>query len=377
MWSASGGGQRPEGIRYDNGWAGLYLGDVNRSDDKKDDAGVNNKDKESVSQLLKELEDAQKTSKNQTVQDLRDKLNDLRKKLGEDKFKEIIEQLKKDAPNSWLEFMKALFPELFPDDVSTDAESQAGRGGGGVGGSGGGSGGSGGSGRYVGGGVDRGGLGLGETVGNLPVTAGTHQTNFEPGSYKPGEMPKNLFSGAYQGQTGNCGAISACKAMIAQYGPAGVFKEVKRDSAGNYDVTLKDGNHVRVTQAQYRESAAKAQLQGQDPKLLGFMNLMLAVNNVQAMNQRNDGISGRSFSEAINSINDGEWAKETFDRLGYKNIIERVSPSELASGRPGTLDNSAHSVAVMGRSEDRWGTKFGNARTDPNLIAWGFKRGYA
>ena len=331
------------------------------------------KDKDAVLTLLKELEEAQKTSKNQTVQDLRDKLNDLRKKLGEDKFKEIIEQLKKDAPNSWLEFMKALFPELFPDDVSTDAESQAGRGGG-VGGSGGG---GGGSGRYEGGGVDRGGLALGERMGNLPVTAGTHQTNFEPGSYKPGEMPKDLFSGAYQGQAGNCGAISACKAMIAQYGPAGVFKDIKRDSAGNYDVTLKDGKHVRVTQAQYRESAAKAQLWGQDPKLLGFMNLMLAVNNVQAMNQRNDGVSGRSFSEAIDSINDGEWAKETFDRLGYKNLVERVSPSELASGRPGTLDNSTHSVAVMGRSEDRWGTRFRDTRTDPNLIAWGFKRGYA
>ena len=338
-----------------------------RIEETKDSTTI---DRDAVLKLLKELEDAQKTSKNQTVQDLRDTLNDLRKKLGEDKFKQIIEQLKKDAPNSWLEFMKALFPELFPDDVSTDTESQTGRGGGGVGGGGG-------SGRYAGGGVDRGGLGLGEAVGNLPVTAGTHQTNFEPGSYKLGEMPKNLFSGAYQGQAGNCGAISACKAMIAQYGPAGVFKDVKRDSAGNYDVTLKDGNHVRVTQAQYRESAAKAQLQGQDPKLLGFMNLMLAVNNVQAMNQRNDGISGTSFSEAINSINNGEWAKETFDRLGYKNIIERVSPSELASGRPGTLDNSTHSVAVMDRSEDRWGTKFGNARTDPNLIAWGFKRGYA
>ncbi|AZF17446.1 hypothetical protein [Pseudomonas sp. R3-18-08] len=332
-------------------------------------------DRDAVLKLLEELEEAQKTSKNQTVQDLRDKLNDLRKRLGEDKFKEIIEQLKKDAPNSWLEFMRALFPELFADDVSTDAESQtSGGGGGGVGGSGGG---SGGSGRYEGGGIDRGGLGLGEKVGNLPVTAGTYQTNFEPGSYKPGEMPKNLFSGAYQGQTGNCGAISACKAMIAQHGPAGVFKDVKRDSAGNYDVTLKDGNHVQVTQAQYRESAAKAQLQGQDPKLLGFMNLMLAVNNVQAMKQHNDGISGTSFSEAINSINNGEWAKETFDRLGYKNLVERVSPSQLASGRPGTLDNSTHSVAVMGGSEDRWGTKFGNTRTDPNLIAWGFKRGYA
>lgn len=335
-----------------------------------------------VLKLLKELEDAQKTSKNQTAQELRNRLNDLRERLGDDKFKEIIEQLKKDAPNSWLEFLKRLFPELFTDDVSTDAGSQLGsRDGGGVGNSGGG-GGAGGSGRYAGGGLGGGinaggGLGLGERVGNLPVTAGTNQTNFEPGSYKPGEMPKDLFSGAYQGHTGNCGAISACKAMIAQFGPAGVFKDIQRDSAGNYDVTLKDGTHVPVTQAQYRESAAKAQLKGQDPKLLGFMNLMLAVNNVQAMNQRNDGISGRNLGEAINSVNDGEWAIETYRRMGYGNLMERVSPSELLRGRVGSLDNNIHSVAVFNGSEDRWGTKYSNVRTDPNLIAWGFKREYA
>lgn len=365
-------------------WGGSVLGQqdrvfvesgrgVPRAEETENNADTS---KDTVLKLLKELEDTQKTSKNQAVQELRNKLNDLREKLGEDKFKKIIEQLKNDAPNSWLEFLKALFPELFPDDASTDAGSQMGNGG--VGGGGGG----GGIGRYSGGGLGGGigaggGLGLGERMGNLPVTAGTHQTNFEPGSYKPGEMPKDLFSGAYQGQTGNCGAISACKAMIAEFGPAGVFKDIQRDVAGNYDVTLKNGTHVSVTQAQYRESAAGAQLQGQDPKLLGFMNLMLAVNNVQAMRQHNDGISGNSFSEAIRSINDGEWAMETFKRMGYENLIERVSPAELARGRVGTLDNQVHSLAVFNRGEDRWGTKLGNVRTDPNLIAWGFKRGYA
>lgn len=376
MWGASVLGQRDR-VYFESGSG------APRAEDTKDTGGKADTSKDTVLKLLKELEDAQATSKGQTAKEVRNKLNDLREKLGEDKFKEIIEQLKKDAPNSWLEFLKAIFPEWFPSDESSDVGSQMGQGGGSVGGGrGGGGGGSGGVGRYSGGGrgggIGAGGnLGLGERVGNLPVTAGTHQTNFEPGSYKPGEMPKDLFSGAYQGQEGNCGAISACKAMIAQFGPAGVFKDIQRDSGGNYDVTLKNGTHVQVTQEQYRQSAAGAQLQGQDPKLLGFMNLMLAVNNVQAMNQHNDGISGRSFGEAIKSVNDGEWAKETFDRLGYKDLVERVSPSELARGRPGTLDNSAHSLAVMGGSEDRWGTKLGNARTDPNLIAWGFKRGYA
>ncbi len=382
MWGASVSGQRDR-VYFESSSGAPRAEDTK---DTKDTEGNADTSKGTVLKLLKELEDAQAASKSQTAMEVRNKLNDLREKLGEDKFKEIIEQLKKDAPNSWLEFLKALFPELFPNDESSDVGSQVGQGSGGNGssgvGGGSGGGGGGGVGRYsgggLGGGIGGGGdLGFGERVGNLPVTAGTHQTNFEPGSYQPGEIPNNLFSGAYQGQEGNCGAISACKAMIAQFGPAGVFKNIQRDSAGNYDVTLKDGTPVKVTQAQYRQSAAGAQLQGQDPKLLGFMNLMLAVNNVQAMKQHNDGISGKSFDEAIKSINNGEWAKETFDRLGYKNLVERVSPSELARGRPGTLDNSAHSLAVIGGSEDRWGTRLRNARTDPNLIAWGFKRGYA
>ncbi|NWE91996.1 hypothetical protein HX893_28120, partial [Pseudomonas reactans] len=119
--------------------ARVYFGDrtlafgAENTQNKTDGVQSLEADKAVVSKLLKELEEAQKTSKSQTVQDLRDKLNEVRKKLGEEKFKAIIEALKKDASDSWLAFLKALFPELFADDESPSPPAPPDIGGGGGG----------------------------------------------------------------------------------------------------------------------------------------------------------------------------------------------------------------------------------------------------
>lgn len=76
---------------------------------KKDDVEV---DKKAVAQMLKQLDEAEKGNKNQTAQDLRDKLNEKRKELGEEKFKEILEALKKDASSDLLALLKKLFPDF-------------------------------------------------------------------------------------------------------------------------------------------------------------------------------------------------------------------------------------------------------------------------
>ncbi len=113
MGSSSMSGQGAGGVRYGVGWAGQYLNGVSRSEGNRDAFDA---DKEAVTQLLRQLDDAEKTSKNQTVQDLRDKLNDKRNALGDEKFKAILEQLKRDAVTDFLALLKRLFPELFADD---------------------------------------------------------------------------------------------------------------------------------------------------------------------------------------------------------------------------------------------------------------------
>ncbi|MCF5143159.1 hypothetical protein GIW41_19015, partial [Pseudomonas sp. PA-6-1D] len=118
-------------MRYDVSGAGQNLWSANPTEEKKDDIEA---DKKTVAQMLKQLDDAEKGNKNQTAQDLRDKLNEKRKALGEEKFKEILEQLKKDASTDLLALLKRLFPDLFADEPSPAPAPGPSPGGGGGGG---------------------------------------------------------------------------------------------------------------------------------------------------------------------------------------------------------------------------------------------------
>lgn len=76
--------------------------------------------------------DAEQGARTQTVQDLRDKLNVLREKLGDEKFKEILNSEIKDADDKFFEFLKRLLEEWFPEDVAPPTPPSP-RGGGGGG----------------------------------------------------------------------------------------------------------------------------------------------------------------------------------------------------------------------------------------------------
>ncbi|OPA86373.1 hypothetical protein BFW88_21120, partial [Pseudomonas fluorescens] len=121
------------GVRFDPAAAGHYLKGKDPADTPKDDATA---DKDAVTKLLKALDDAQATGKDQTARDLRDKLKALREELGDEKFQQILEQLKEEAGRRWLELLRMLFPDLFPDGPSPSpspapAPSPGGGGGGG------------------------------------------------------------------------------------------------------------------------------------------------------------------------------------------------------------------------------------------------------
>ncbi|NWD97517.1 hypothetical protein HX871_24100, partial [Pseudomonas reactans] len=109
MVSVSGAGHWGSGVRFDTAPGKGAAGEIN-----SDSAAG----KDAVTKLLKELDDAQSTGKDQTVRDLRNKLHDMRQDLGDEKLKEIIEKLRKDASSDWLAWLKKLFPDLFPDGSS-------------------------------------------------------------------------------------------------------------------------------------------------------------------------------------------------------------------------------------------------------------------
>ncbi|WP_394546521.1 hypothetical protein [Pseudomonas fluorescens] len=346
-------------MRYDVGGAGQNLWGVSRAEEKKDDVEV---DKKAVAQMLKQLDEAEKGNKNQTAQDLRDKLNEKRKELGEEKFKEILEALKKDASSDLLALLKKLFPDFFPDEPSPSPspspQPSPGKGGGGGGGGGGGS--------------NSANIGPRESMSNLPFTQGAQFHHYKPDKSNPGKKPGvgtesgNIWSSFSQSPgTGNCTTIAAIKASMMQFGqkPTDVFKDVKQAGDG-FDVQMRDGYQVHISQSELKQAAEQARFQGDNPEVMTNANFMYAVSAKRAQKEDNDDYAGQSYAAALKSLNDGEVLQEGLDRLGLRGLYRRSSSDELASGKLGVVAFSGHAMAVIGGQVELNGGRGGSPKPD-------------
>ncbi|WP_262383016.1 hypothetical protein [Pseudomonas gessardii] len=308
-------------------------------------------DAATVKTLFSELLEAERGSKAQVARDLRDKLNDLRQKLGDEKFKEILESLKRGAAEDWLALMKRLFPDLFPDEPSqppSAPRSPGGRGGGGGGG----------------GGANPATLGPRESMSNRPLTKGAQYHDYKLDKSNPGKKPSmgreqgNIWSGFSQSQgTGNCITIAAIKAAMMKFGqePTDVFRDVRAAGDG-FDIQMRDGFQLHLSKDELRTAAEVARFEGDDPALMTSANVMFAASgkrahmegNRAASPQENDENARRSYRDALESLMDGEGDHEGLDRLGLKGLYRQSSHHELASGGLGIINYSQHSMAVIG-----------------------------
>ena len=121
----------------------------------------------------------------------------------------------------------------------------------------------------------------------------------------PAKDPSAYISAFKQGGTGNCVSVAAIKAAMARFGPDNVFKSVTRSGNG-YDVTMRDGVKVRVSDAELSTASRLSRLSGKDPAALRQANLMYAVMANRAQLEGNDGRKNMSFERACQSLNDGE-----------------------------------------------------------------------
>ncbi|AZF33481.1 hypothetical protein C4J89_4024 [Pseudomonas sp. R4-35-07] len=300
-----------------------------------------------VRKLLNDMFDAQQTGKTQAVQDARDKLNKLREQLGDKKLEEMLNKLIDNNDDKFLEFLRRLLKELFPDeDVTPPAPSPTppgGRGGGG-------------GGRRV----NPGGFGPSESTSNKPITEGSRHFNYKPDNSNPGKKPDNIWSGFSQGPDGNCVTVSAIKAAMMQFGqkPTDVFKDVKETSKG-YDVTMRDGFKLSLTKDEVRQAATHARFKGDDPAMMTNANFMYAASAKRAQMENNDGTAGRSFQAAMNSLNDGEYSREGLDRLGLKGHYRPATDADLRNSKVGTVEYGGHSMAVINGRIELWGRRGG------------------
>lgn len=298
-----------------------------------------------VKTSLRQMFDAEQGARTQTVQDLRDKLNVLREKLGDEKFKEILNSEIKDADDKFLEFLKRLLEEWFPEDVAPPTPPSP-RGGGGGGGGG--------------GRVSPGGFGPTESMSNKPITEGSKYYSYKPDNSNPGKKPSNIWSGFSQGDDGNCITVSAIKAAMMRYGqkPTDIFKEVK-ETANGYEVTMRDGVKVSFTKDELKQAATHARFKGDDPQMLTDANFLYAASAKRAQMENNDGTAGRSFTAAMDSLNDGEYSREGLDRLGLKGLYRPATDADLRNSKVGTVEYNGHSMAVIDGRIELWGRRGG------------------
>jgi len=314
----------------------------------------------SVKKLLDELFEVTNTPKDHKVKELTEKLEALRTRLGDVKFKEILDLLRQQAEASaeFLEFLRRLIKSMFGDDyVPSPSPSPSptpspvpfpG----------------------PGPGVNPSPIGPGDRVSNKPTTSGAQFFNYRPDLTNPGRPPTNIWSGFSQGPDGNCITVSAIKVAMMGAGqkPTDIFKSVQETKEG-FNVLMLDGFPLQLTKAELKVAAREARFKGDDPAMITDANFLYAASVKRAQIEGNDGKRNMTFEGAAASLNDGEHGDEGLQRLGLKNYTRRTSASDLAGGQLGFVNRDGHSMAVIGGLEERWGTRGGRPPSHSDAYA--------
>lgn len=327
-----------------------------------------------VKQLLNELFDAGQGSKKQLAQDLRDKLKDLREERGSEKFKEALSKLIDEAEGGFLEFLRRLLKEWFPEEgggVAPPSPSPSPGGGGGGGG-----------GRSV----NPKDFGTLESMTNKPFTEGARFNDYKIDKSNPGKAPGmgreagNIWSGFKQGPDGNCTTVAAIKAAMMKFGqkPTDIFKDVKAAGDG-WDVQMRDGFRLHLSKGELQQAAQQARFMGDDPAMMTDANFLYAACAKRAQIEGhkgplngNDHNAQRSYRDALASLNDGEMLNEGLDRLGLKGLYRQSSSGELAGGVLGVVAYGGHAMAVIGGQIELWGGRGGRPRMEEQRQAYAF-----
>ncbi len=179
-----------------------------------------------------------------------------------------------------------------------------------------------------------------------------------------------IFTGFRQTTEGNCVAVAAIKAAMVRFGPGGVFKSQTRVSGG-WDVVMRDGYRVRVSDAELRTATSVSDMKGKDGALLEQANLIYAAMAKRAQQQGNDGLRNMTYARACESLNDGESYREGPKWLGLEAHVRKIRPSDLHRYDAAVAASSKHAVFSSGKYVDHYGTKKPSASGGAMREGWG------
>ncbi|MBS2040193.1 hypothetical protein JST97_34720 [bacterium] len=155
----------------------------------------------------------------------------------------------------------------------------------------------------------------------------------------------DLITGWRQTREGNCASVAAIKAAMNQYG-SDVFRDVQRTADG-YQVQLKDGRQVNLSNDEFALARGQAQFAGRDPQALAYAELCYSV--LAKQHATNHGVS---LMSSCFDLNNGFDPRDAARALGLGNQMTAFN------GHDGAVWNNRHAVFKNG-DYDLWGQHSG------------------
>lgn len=134
--------------------------------------------------------------------------------------------------------------------------------------------------------------------------------------------------------------------MISTFGPAraDLFDEVKRVGSG-YDVTLKDGYKLHVSDHEVHGTASASRFVGGDANTVENANFALAVFVKRKQLSSSDSRISSSFNAALTTSLQGETASNLLKGMGMGRFMQQI-PSEQLVGRNSVGVMEAHNFGA-------------------------------
>jgi cold shock CspA family protein len=191
-------------------------------------------------------------------------------------------------------------------------------------------------------------------------------------------MYKNdeLFYAFAQGQVvsndlsaGNCASVALIKAAIEAFGLNNVFDHIQ--TPAGYEVTLKNGQKIQVTTAEYqkaKKASAFRSGKGKDAQqqavldeireyaYLCFAVIIKHVDLYGEVFKKGYTVPAASWAEAVEMVNDGLYTPLCYYYLGLENHVRKLRELSSTKGRGAIVAwSGGHAVYVNDQRYDKGG----------------------
>lgn len=175
----------------------------------------------------------------------------------------------------------------------------------------------------------------------------------------------NVFGQFGQGTEGNCAAVACIKSAMDVYDNK-IFDSVQKGDDGSYTIKMQDGKEVKVSAAELGQAAKASNFDGPDSEAKSYAIMSYAAMAKRAEMEGHEG--SRNYTQALNSLANGDNPYDSARFLGLQNQVQRVDPQHAQGGNAVVAWNSNHAVYIdstsSGTKTDHYGQSYGYDGTD-------------